>query len=292
MSRAPEDPAETFSSVRVLLVGGTEEEAAALRKQLAESKSMTFDVLHAERLADALALPRANEADVLLLDVHESDVPGLSALTQARLSAPLVPIVVCCDVDDEAVALRALQNGARGYLVKSEANTRMLVTTLGAALEAHRMILQLNSARERARHLATHDQLTGLANRSLFQDRLSQAMSAARRGRHKLAVMFMDLDGFKGINDTLGHAVGDGLLRGIARRLATCLRETDTAARFGGDEFAVLLTNLASELDAATVAKKLLDSLGEPIEFRRQSTTIRTSIGIATFPRDAVDPKS
>ena len=153
------------------------------------------------------------------------------------------------------------------------------------------MILQLNTARERARHLATHDQLTGLANRSLFQDRLSQAMSAARRGRHKLAVMFLDLDGFKGINDSLGHAVGDGLLRAIARRLGTCLRETDTAARFGGDEFAVLLTNLSNELDAATVAKKLLESLGEPIEFRRQATTIHTSIGIATFPRDAVGPE-
>ncbi len=206
------------------------------------------------------------------------------------MAAPLVPIVVISDVDDEAVALKALQNGARGYLVRSEASTRLLVTTLGAALESHRMILQLNTARERARHLATHDQLTGLANRSLFHDRLTQAVSAARRGRHKLAVLFTDLDGFKAINDTLGHAVGDGLLRGIARRLTSCLRETDTAARLGGDEFAILLTNLANELDAATVARKLLGSLADPIQFRTQATSIHCSIGIATFPRDALDP--
>jgi diguanylate cyclase (GGDEF)-like protein len=277
--------------VRVLLVGGDPGDADALRALLSASGSMRFEVLHAERLADGLALPGAREADVLLLDVAESDLPRMSVLTQARLSAPLIPIVVLSEVDDESVALKALQNGARGYLLKGEVNTRLLVTTLGAALESHRMILQLNTARERARHLATHDQLTGLANRSLFHDRLAQAVSAARRSRHKLAVLFLDLDSFKSINDTLGHAVGDGLLRGIARRLASCLRETDTAARLGGDEFAVLLTTLSNELDAATVAGKILQALGEPIEFRRQTTTIRTSIGIATFPRDALEPE-
>jgi diguanylate cyclase (GGDEF)-like protein len=228
----------------------------------------------------------------MLLLLEPKDLPRLASLAQARLAMPLLPIVVLSDVDDESVALKALQNGARGYLVRAETSPRLLVTTLGAALESHRMILQLNTARERARHLATHDQLTGLANRSLFHDRLVQAVSAARRSRQKLSVLFLDLDGFKSINDTLGHAVGDGLLRGIARRIASCLRETDTAARLGGDEFAVLLTNLGNELDAATVARKLLSALGEPLQFRQQSTTIRCSIGIATFPRDAQDAEA
>ena len=286
-----EPAALTSSQVRVLLVGGSAEDAAALRGQLDQSHSMNFEVTHAERLAQALTLPEVREADVMLLYVSEADIPQLASLTQARLSAPLIPVVVLSDVDDETIALRALQNGSRGYLLKSEVNPRLLLTTLGAALESHRTILQLNSARERARHLATHDQLTGLANRSLFHDRLSQAVSAARRGRQKLAVLFMDLDGFKTINDTLGHAVGDGLLRGIARRLGSCLRETDTAARLGGDEFAVLLTNLSNELDAATVARKLVHVLSQPIQFRRQSTSIRASVGIATFPRDASDPE-
>jgi predicted signal transduction protein with EAL and GGDEF domain len=228
------DPAAlTSSHVRVLLVGGDAEDAAAIRAQLEQARSMNFEVTYAERLAQAITLPEARDADVMLLHVGEADLPRLASLTQARLSAPLIPVVVISDVDDEVVALRALQNGSRGYLLKSELNPRLLLTTLGAALESHRMVLQLNNARERARHLATHDQLTGLANRSLFHDRLSQAVSAARRGRQRLAVLFMDLDGFKTINDTLGHAVGDGLLRGIARRLGSCLRETDTAARLG-----------------------------------------------------------
>ena len=132
--------------MRVLLVGGGPADADTLRSLLSASGSMRFEVLHATRLADALALPGAREADALLLDVAESDLPRMSVLTQARLSAPLIPIVVLSEADDESVALKALQNGARGYLVKGEANTRLLVTTLGAALESHRMILQLNTA--------------------------------------------------------------------------------------------------------------------------------------------------
>jgi diguanylate cyclase (GGDEF)-like protein len=276
----------------VLFAGGSDADAAQVRALLDASRSIAFELVHSPELPGALALAESRNVDVMLLLLDQEDAPRLGALARARLSAPLLPIVVLSDVDDETVALKALQNGARGYLVRAETSPRLLVTTLGAALESHRMILQLNTARERARHLATHDQLTGLANRSLFHDRLSQAVSAARRGRQKLAVLFVDLDGFKAINDTLGHAVGDGLLRGIARRLASCLRETDTAARLGGDEFAVLLTNLGNELDAATVARKLVAALGEPLQFRQQSTTIRCSVGIATFPRDAQDAEA
>ena len=175
------DPTASLPSrVRVLLVGDDGAGARAIRDLLDASTSMAFDLVHAPRLANALPLSKADEADVMLLSISADELPRLTSLTQARMAAPLVPIVVISDVDDEAVALKALQNGARGYLVRSEASTRLLVTTLGAALESHRMILQLNTARERARHLATHDQLTGLANRSLFHDRLSQAVSAAR----------------------------------------------------------------------------------------------------------------
>jgi diguanylate cyclase (GGDEF)-like protein len=280
------------SRIRVLCVGGSDADAREVGALLEASRVVAFELVRIADLAEALAAAESRNADVMLLLLDASDAPRMGALARARLSAPLLPIVVLSDLDDEAVALRALQNGARGYLVRSETSARLLVTTLGAALESHRMILQLNTARERARHLATHDQLTGLANRSLFHDRLEQAVAGARRGRQKLAVLFVDLDGFKSINDTLGHAVGDGLLRGIARRIASCLRETDTAARLGGDEFAVMLTNLGNELDAATVARKIVAALGEPLQFRQQTTTIRCSIGIATFPRDAQDAEA
>ena len=276
-------------SVRVLFVGASADDARLVRELLAASRTMRFEVIHAEQLAEGLG--RAADTDVLLLSIGAEALPRLGPLTQARLSAPLLPVVVFSDGEDEAVALRSLQSGARGFVVKQELNTSNLVTTLGAALESHRMILQLKNAREKARHLATHDQLTGLANRTLFHDRLDQALASASRSRQRLAVLFVDLDGFKTINDSLGHAVGDGLLRSISRRIAACLRETDTAARLGGDEFAILLTNLSNELDAATVARKLLVELSEPIPFRSQLTATRCSIGIATFPRDSREPE-
>ncbi len=273
----------------MLLVSESPADAERVRELLAASAAMPCEVAHAPRLAQGLGPSGGARADVLLLALPTNGGADLASLTQARLSLPLLPVVVIADADDEETALRVLQTGASGFLVRRELGTRALVTTIGAALEGQRTLLQLASAREKARHFATHDQLTGLANRSLFHDRLAQALSDANRSRQRLAVLFVDLDGFKAINDTLGHAVGDGLLRTIARRIASCLRETDTAARLGGDEFAVLLTNLTAEIDAATVARKLIEQLAAPIQFRSQANAIRCSIGIATSPRDARD---
>jgi diguanylate cyclase (GGDEF)-like protein len=275
----------------VLFVSPWPEEADRLRELLARASSQRFELTHAAGLADGLTTPAAAKADALVLRVDTGEWPGLSALTQARLSSPRLPVVVLADSVDEGLALRAVQNGARAFLVVKELTTHGLVAALGAALECQRMIQQLHSARDRAQHLATHDQLTELPNRALFADRLAQACYAAQRAHRSLAVLFVDLDGFKTINDSLGHAVGDGLLRSIARRITACLRESDTAARLGGDEFAVLLTNLAAELDAATVARKVLADLSEPIRFQNQTSAVRCSIGIATFPRDARDPE-
>ena len=288
MPREP-SPEASDGDLRVLFAGGSPEDADQLRSLLAASKVMRFELVHVASVSEIVSVPDARQADVLLLYLRAEDLPRMSSLTQARLSAPLLPVVVLSELDDEAVALRSLQNGSRGFVVKEELNSRLLVTTLCAALESHRMILQLDSARERARHLATHDQLTGLANRALFHDRLGQAIAAAQRSRQKLALLFLDLDGFKGINDTLGHAVGDGLLRGVSRRVVSCLRETDVAGRLGGDEFGVLLSNLSNELDASAVARKLIAELSEPLEFRSQSISIPCSIGIATFPRDGTE---
>jgi diguanylate cyclase (GGDEF)-like protein len=251
---------------------------------------MSFETTCFSRLSLALENPEAKEADVMLLDLCSDGVHGLASAGEARESLPTVPIVVLAEDEREQAAAEALALGASGYLVGDEIGTRLLVTTLGAAIGSQRAILQLRSAREQARHLATHDQLTGLANRPLFNDRLSQAVAAARHGQQKLAVLYMDLDGFKAINDTLGNAVGDGLLRGIGVQVTACIGETDTAARLGGDEFAVILTQLASELDAARVAAQIGESMARPIAMGQRSVSITASVGIATFPRDGIEP--
>jgi len=140
---------------------------------------------------------------------------------------------------------------------------------------------------------AFHDALTGLPNRVLFLDRLEQALSQAKRFKERTpAVMFLDLDRFKRINDTLGHDAGDTLLREVALRLRACVRGSDTVARMGGDEFTVLLPEIANEADAQVVAQKILDAMNEPVLLAGTPMVITTSIGISLFPRDGRDAET
>jgi diguanylate cyclase (GGDEF)-like protein/PAS domain S-box-containing protein len=138
-------------------------------------------------------------------------------------------------------------------------------------------------------HQAYHDALTGLPNRLLFQDRLEQGIARARREGSKAALMFIDLDRFKAINDTLGHRVGDLVLKEVARRLQSCVRATDTVARLGGDEFTVLLPDVADLAAAEAVARKILDAMSEPLAAGKQELRVTASVGIALFPDDGTD---
>ncbi len=144
-------------------------------------------------------------------------------------------------------------------------------------------------AENRMRHMANHDALTGLPNRRLLHDRLRQAMALAHRSEHKLAVLFIDLDRFKTINDSLGHASGDLLLQDVAKRLSGTLREGDTVARLGGDEFVIVLPELATSNDAALVAHKLIEVFAPAFALREFEVHVTPSIGIAVYPDDGAD---
>lgn len=148
-------------------------------------------------------------------------------------------------------------------------------------------ITSRKQAEQRIQHLATHDALTGLPNRLLLMDRISQAIAHDRRSQMAAAVLFIDLDHFKIINDSLGHDTGDLLLMEVAARLRTCIREEDTLARQGGDEFIVLLPNIANALDAGITAEKILNALTSVFLINGKELYIGASIGIATFPGDS-----
>lgn len=150
-------------------------------------------------------------------------------------------------------------------------------------------ITALKDAEARLQHMATHDALTGLSNRLLFRERLKEAFSRANRSGNQVAVLLLDLDRFKAINDTLGHMRADELLQAVAGRLHGCLREHDTVARLGGDEFTVLLPELDTSEHAAVVAGKILSSLSEPFDIAGQPVTTTTSIGISIYPHDGID---
>jgi len=141
-------------------------------------------------------------------------------------------------------------------------------------------------------HQANYDFLTGLPNRALFLDRLSRAVADARRERHRVALMFIDLDDFKLINDTLGHSIGDLMLKETSVRLSACVRENDTVSRLGGDEFTIFLKGIGAEADAAIVAEKIIESLSLPFLLDENQATISASIGITFFPDDASDEES
>jgi diguanylate cyclase (GGDEF)-like protein/PAS domain S-box-containing protein len=144
-------------------------------------------------------------------------------------------------------------------------------------------------AREQLQFLAHHDALTNLPNRALFLERLDHALTRARWTKRPLAVLFLDLDRFKNINDTLGHDIGDSTLRVAAKRLTNCVREGDTVARFGGDEFTVLLEDLANSDDVPSVAQKILEALSRPFDVEGREFVVTTSIGISLYPSDGDD---
>ena len=152
-------------------------------------------------------------------------------------------------------------------------------------------ITEQKRAEERIQRMAHHDSLTGLPNRLLFNDRLGQAISLARRDTRQFALLYLDLDKFKPVNDSLGHDAGDELLRNVAKRIRQRVRESDTVARVGGDEFTVILRDINGRENVAAVAEKIVASLARPfhLELRKQSVDIGASIGIALYPDDARD---
>lgn len=153
--------------------------------------------------------------------------------------------------------------------------------------ESRNARLQAERAREREKRLAYYDQLTGLPNRQLFYDRLGQALAAAYSQMGKVALMFLDLDGFKKVNDTHGHDIGDMLLKEVARRLQGCVRTSDTISRLGGDEFTVILSAINSPDDAANIAQKIIDTIAPPYQLGGVTVRVTTSIGISVYPSDA-----
>ena len=172
------------------------------------------------------------------------------------------------------------------YNMESGSDDSHFIGTYGVA----RDITHRKQSEELINYQAYHDLLTGLPNRALFNDRLNQAIAHARRVKGRLAVMFLDLDRFKIINDSLGHAVGDALLKSVTQRLNSCLRDEDTLCRFGGDEFALLLPEIRSRKDAQVIARKVLDELSGPFIVDDHELFVTTSIGIAIYP-DAGDDR-
>lgn len=181
------------------------------------------------------------------------------------------------------------KNGELYYEEKSVTPIRDTGGDIVRFISVGRDVTARIATQQRLEHLAYRDMLTGLPNRALFVDRLKHAIAGARRRRAVVAVLFIDLDGFKDVNDRLGHETGDKLLRALAGRLRTAVRDTDTVARLGGDEFAVLLEDVSYVQDVALTAQKLLDRIATPLVLSGARQAISASIGVSLYPSDAAD---
>ncbi len=234
-------------------------------------------IVHLTRLEAAIEWLHGDAVEVVVTDLSLPDARGFDAVTRLHAAAPGTPLVVLSGLPDEDLSLLAIQLGAQDVLMKGALGPEGLLRAVRHARERKR-------GEQRLLALAQHDPLTGLANRAAFLDRLSVACTRSRRGPEHCAVLFIDLDRFKQVNDTHGHEAGDALLQEAARRIEGTVREYDTVARLGGDELAVLVEDPHGEAFLRELGTRILNALAEPMRLGELELSITGSVGIATFP--------
>src|ERR1039458_9640067 len=268
------DQTAALARARILLVEEDARAAMLIGEMLQAVWREGLLIVHAERLEDATQELLDHGASCVLLDLPATDRDRLDGLKHMHTAAPDVPIIVLSDQASDVAGLRSVKAGAQDHLLKSELHPALLSRAVRYAMQRKRSEVELA-------HQALHDPLTGLPNRALFLDRLSVALDRCRRASTSVAVLFLDVDSFKQINDSLGHAAGDQVLVALAERLHEMLRPMDTVARFGGDEFTLLFEDLESEREAVLIAERISRSASIPVSLGESETSITVSLGIA-----------
>jgi diguanylate cyclase (GGDEF)-like protein len=271
-----------------------------------------FEVVEADNGAAALAVVAEQQFDAVLLDVVMPGMNGLEVLKRIRTThspSTLPVIMVTAKVESEDV-VEALQLGANDYVTKpidfaiASARVQSQVARLKAERAAAHYVQKLERINAQLEHeiaerkqseaivryMAQHDSLTGLGNRVQFRDQLVRALARVEDGGGKLALLFIDLDQFKLINDTLGHRIGDLLLTAVGRRLQHSTRDCDTVARLGGDEFAIIQLAKEGAEDAGILADRIIKAITQPYQIEGHQLLVSCSIGIAWAPDDGTDP--
>ena len=234
---------------------------------------------------EVCALHRKNRYDLIVLDLQMPGMDGFEVMDglKADGSEDYLPVIAL--TAQPAHKRRALQAGARDFISKPF-DLIDVTTRIHNMLEVRLLYKKLENYNKVLVQRTLHDTTTGLPNRNLFNDRLTHAIALAKRHTWTLAVMFLDLDRFKCINDTHGHAVGDGVLKEVAKRLSQHARDEDTVCRNGGDEFLYLLMNPGGNENVERIAWALLKTIGQPIDMGDLQLVINASIGIAVYPGD------
>jgi len=261
--------------LNVLIAEDDEDDLYLVRQMLERGERKRYRSVHCSTLKQTLAELQCQAFDVLLLDLNLGECQGLKTLEQVVSANKAVPIIVLTGTDDESLGEAAIRGGAEDYLPKAEVTATLLARSITYAIERHALVSQLQRQ-------ATTDALTGLPNRNALYQRLETTVENNHRQTATLAVAMLDLDGFKQVNDTLGHRAGDDILRQLAARLRKHLRKTDFVARLGGDEFIVLISHYHSTEELISVIEKKRDELIKPLHIFVKGCVEEVLLGVST----------
>lgn len=265
--------------IKVLLVASDRDYLDELQKRLAEERSgQGIEIDWAGELSQALGRLTQGGIDAILLDLDLPDSQGVVTFERTYAFAPDVPIIVLTEDGDESVGVSTVQGGAQDYLVRDEAGPGLLARAVRHAIERHRLLSALRS-------LSLIDDLTGLYNRRGFADLGEQYLKLARRTARGVTMVFLDLDRFKTINDSLGHHVGDRALIKVSDILRATFRRSDIIARLGGDEFAVLALEASGE-NSELLIERLRERFRDFNQGSREAYQLQVSIGMARHDGD------
>jgi diguanylate cyclase (GGDEF)-like protein len=268
--------------LRILFVEDDEDDYVVTRDLLSDAYGKRFELDWTITQEAALDAMNRKKYDLCFIDYRLGGSNGLDLVREAFAQGFTAPILMLTGLDNRELDLAAMKLGVSDYLVKSELTAPLLERAIRYALARKKVEQDLALQ-------ARYDVLTGLANRALFRERLERGLEQAKRMSCPLAVLLLDLDHFKDINDTLGHPVGDRLLKQVAERLLRALRKTDTLARLGGDEFA-LVASLTQVEDASLLAGKIVQALEAPVYLNDHRIFVSASLGMTLFPLDGQDP--
>jgi diguanylate cyclase (GGDEF)-like protein len=280
-AQSPMTSPDQIFNASILIVDDEEANCALLETVLANAGYRRVRSCNApERVRD---MHDSDQYDLILLDLEMPGKGGMEVMEELKSLDPegYLPVIVI--TGHGSSKLDALKAGARDFVHKPFDIEEILLrihNTLEIRI-AHQQALSTSAQLET---LALHDPLTGLANRRLLQDRVRMALKHVRRERGQMALLYLDLDGFKAVNDSLGHHAGDVLLQQVAERLQGAVRADDTVARLGGDEFMVALSRVAGAKEAARVADKIIEALAEPYDLEGAAARVTASIGLALYP--------
>lgn len=242
-------------------------------------------------LAEATAEMSRYSFTCVLVDLGLPDGRGVGNVDVLREADRQAAIIVLTGTDDERLAAEAIRRGAQEYLVKGQLDGAKMIRLLRHSIERNKQVHELEAQRHHEFHRASHDSLTGLANRELFYDRVRQLLAQSQRSARSFALCYLDLDGFKGVNDLYGHAIGDQLLVRVAEILVESVRATDTVARVGGDEFLILLWPVDQRSEAGNIARRLRERMMAMRQIGDRAIEIGASLGVVFHPEhgDSLD---